>query len=210
MIKIFIADDHPAIIDAIKSYLKDEVDIEIVGSANNGKEVIEKLKTSDADVLLLDYSMPEMDGLEVCKYVEDHFSQIKTIVISSYNEPTLIKKFVDIGAVGYMTKNSTRVEYINAIKDVSLGGRVYSSSVREMLIKYKNKQESFEPTSLELEVLKLIVDGKNTQEIAEILHRSHFTIDERRKKVLERFKMYEGEDLNMYSLINYLTKKGFL
>ena len=210
MIKIFIADDHPAIIDAIKSYLKDEVDIEIVGSANNGKEVIEKLKTSDAYVLLLDYSMPEMDGLEVCKYVEDHFSQIKTIVISSYNEPTLIKKFVDIGAVGYMTKNSTRVEYINAIKDVSLGGRVYSSSVREMLLKYKNKQESFEPTSLELEVLKLIVGGKNTLEIAEILHRSHFTIDERRKKVLERFKMYEGETLNMYSLINYLTKKGVL
>ena len=210
MIKIFIADDHPAIIDAIKSYLKDEVDIEIVGSANNGKEVIEKLKTSDADVLLLDYMMPEMDGLEVCKYVEDHFPQIKTIVISSYNEPTIIKNFVDIGAVGYMTKNSTRVEYINAIKDVSLGGRVYSSSVREMLLKYKNKQESFEPTSLELEVLKLIVGGKNTLEIAEILHRSHFTIDERRKKVLERFKMYEGETLNMYSLINYLTKKGVL
>jgi len=210
MIKIFIADDHPAIIDAINSYLKDEANIEIVGSANNGKEVIEQLKTSDADVLLLDYSMPEMDGFEVCKYVEDHFPQIKIIVISSYNEPTLIKKFVDIGAVGYMTKDSTKVEYINAIKDVSLGGRVYSSSVREMLIKYKNKQESFEPTSLELEVLKLIVDGKNTQEIAEILHRSHFTIDERRKKILERFKMYEGEHLNMYSLIKYLTKKGFL
>jgi two-component system, NarL family, response regulator NreC len=210
MIKIFVADDHPAIIDAIKSYLKDEDYIEIVGSANNGKEVIEQLKTSDADVLLLDYMMPEMDGLEVCKYVEDHFPHIKTIVISGYKEPTLIKKFVDTGAVGYMTKDSTKVEYINAIKDVSLGVKVYSSSVREMLIKYKNKQESFEPTSLELEVLKLIVDGKSTQEIAEILHRSHFTIDERRKKILERFKMYEGENFNMYSLINYLTKKGFL
>ncbi len=210
MIKIFIADDHPAIIDAINSYLKDDADIEIVGSANNGKKVIEQLKTSDADVLLLDYSMPEMDGLEVCKYVEDHFPHVKIIVITSYKEPTLIKKFVDMGAVGYMTKDSTKVEYINAIKDVSLGGKVYSSSVREMLIKYKNKQESFEPTSLELEVLKLIVEGKNTQEIAEILHRSHFTIDERRKKILERFKMYEGENLNMYSLIKYLTKRGVL
>lgn len=210
MIKIFIADDHPAIIDAIKLYLKDEADIEVVGSANNGKEVIEQLNTLDADVLLLDYRMPEMNGLEVCKYVEDHFSQIKTIIISQYTDPTVIKKFVDIGAVGYMTKDSTKVEYINAIKDVSLGGKVYSSSVRDMLIKYKNKGESFEPTSLELEVLKLIADGKNTQEIADILHRSHFTIDERRKKVLERFKMYEGENLNMYSLINYLTKKGVL
>jgi two-component system response regulator NreC len=210
MIKIFIADDHPAIIDAIKIYLKDEADIEIVGSANTGREVIEQLKTLDADVLLLDYMMPEMDGLEVCQYVEDHFPQIKTIVISSYKEPAIIKKFVDIGAVGYMTKDSTKVEYINAIKDVSLGGKVYSSSVREMLFKYKNKQQSFEPTRLELEVLKLIINGKSTQEIAEILHRSHFTIDERRKKVLERFKMYEGEDLNMYSLISYLTKRGLL
>jgi len=210
MIKVFIADDHPAIIDAINSYLKDDPNIEIVGSANNGKEVLDKLRTTDTDVLLLDYSMPEMDGFEVCKYVEEHFPQIKTIVISSYKEPTLIKKFVDIGAVGYMTKDSTRAEYINAIKDVSLGGKVYSSTVREMLLKYKNKQETFEPTKLELEVLKLIVDGKNTQEIADTLHRSHFTIDERRKKILERFKMYEGENLNMYSLISFLTKKGFL
>jgi len=210
MIKVFIADDHPAIIDAINSYLKDDPNIEIVGSANDGKEVLDKLKTSEADVLLLDYSMPEMDGLEVCKYVEEHFPQIKIIVISSYKEPSLIKRFVDIGAVGYMTKDATRVEYINAIKDVSLGGKVYSSSVREVLLNYKNKQESFEPTNLELDVLKLIVAGKNTQEIADTLHRSHFTIDERRKKILERFKIYEGEHLNMYSLISFLTKKGIL
>lgn len=210
MIKVFIADDHPAIIDAINSYLKEDPNIEIVGWANNGKEVLEKLGTSETDVLLLDYSMPEMDGFEVCKYVEDHFPQIKIIIISSYKEPTLIKRFIDIGAVGYMTKDSTRLEYINAIKDVSLGGKVYSSAIREMLLIFKNKQETFEPTNLELEVLKLIIDGKTTQEIADKLHRSHFTIDERRKKVLERFKMYEGENLNMYSLINYLTKKGVL
>lgn len=210
MIKIYIADDHPAIIDAIISYLNDVDDFKIVGFANNGKKVIEQLKTLDVDVLLLDYCMPEMDGLEVCKYVEDNFPHIKTIVISSYKEPTLIKKFVDIGAVGYMTKDSTMVEYINVIKQVSLGATVYSSSVSDLLFKYKNKQQSFEPTSLELEVLKLIVDGKNTQEIAEILHRSHFTIDERRKKMLERFKMYEGENLNLYSLISYLTKKGLI
>jgi len=211
MINVFIVDDHPAIIDAIKTYLKDEDEILVVGEANNGKIAIEQLNKTNVDVLLLDYSMPVMDGLLVCEYVEEHFPIIKTIVISNYKEAPLIKRFVDIGAVGYLTKDATRNEYINAIKDVVLGGKVYSPSVREILIKYINKPKSFEPTKLELDVLKLIIKGIGTKEIAEKLFLSHFTIEERRKKMIERFRMYHNdENLNMNSLIYEMTKQGYL
>jgi len=210
MINVFITDDHPAIIDAIRTYLKDEAEIKVVGDANDGKSAIEKLKNLKVDVLLLDYSMPGMDGLEVCAYVEEHFPEIKTIVITSYKEAPLIKKFIDNGAVGYLTKDTTKNEYVNAIKDVILGGKAYSPAVREMLLKYRTQKDKFEPTKLELEVLKHIVNGKNTEEIAEILHRSHFTIEERRKKMLERYRIHDGEDKNMYSLIHYIIKEGYI
>lgn len=210
MINVFIIDDHPAIIDAIKGYLKNETDISIIGEANEGEIAIKLLSKFKVDVLLLDYSMPGMDGLEVCEYVEEHFPEIKTIIITSYKEAPLIKKFVDIGAVGYLTKEATPNEYINAIKDVVLGGKVYSPAIREILLKYRTEKNKFEPTKLELEVLKNIVIGKSTEEIAEILHRSHFTIEERRKKMIERYRIHEGEDKNMSSLIYYVTKQGLI
>jgi len=210
MINVFIVDDHPAIVDAIKSYLKYDAEITVVGEANNGEDAISSSELKEVDVLLLDYSMPGIDGLQVCEYIEETYPEIKTIVITSYKDAPLIKKFIDIGAVGYLTKDATKNEYINAIKDVVLGGKVYSHIVREVLLKCRGCNEKFEPTKLEIEVLKHIINGKNSDEIAEILHRSHFTIEERRKKMLERFRIHEGDDKNMSSLIYYVAKHGLL
>jgi len=210
MINVFITDDHPAIIDAIKTYLSDDKDISVVGEAINGKQAIEALLKIKADVLLLDYSMPEMDGLDVCAYVEEHFPDIKIIVITNYKEASLIKRFLKMGAVGYLTKDATKNEYINAIKDVVLGGKAYSPSIRELLIKFRNESDKFEPTKLEREVLLHMVNGLNTEQIADKLCRSTFTIEERRKKMLDRFRMHEGDDKNMNSLIYYVTKNRLL
>jgi DNA-binding NarL/FixJ family response regulator len=210
MINVFIGDDHPLIIDAIKTYLKDIPDINVIGDANSGEEVLEKLKNIHVDVLLLDYSFGEnkMDGLEVCEYVEEHFSSIRTIVISSYQELSLIEKFIDAGAVGYVTKDATKDEYIEVIREVfDFGNKGYSRTVKEIL---RKRQRTYKPKPLELEVLKLIAKGKSTEEIANILHRTHFAIDERRSKILEKYKLAEGDDVNMNSLIHVLTKRGLL
>ena len=113
MIRVFIADDEKFIVDAFNSFLKDEDEIKVVGEAFDGKETIEKLKGIEVDVLLLDYDMPIMTGLEVCKYVDEHFPDIKTIVISLNNKPRIIKTFIDTGAVGYLTKSSSSFLHLN-------------------------------------------------------------------------------------------------
>ena len=119
MIKILIADDHQILIDGVKTTLANVKDIQIVAEANNGVQVLEKLKEVDVDVVLMDINMPEMDGLDCCKQVRKQFPKTRVIALSQYNEKRFVKRMIQNGASGYILKDTDRDELTEAIQKVN-------------------------------------------------------------------------------------------
>ncbi len=192
MIKILVADDHQLLIDGIRSTLDNVDDIRIVAEANNGEQVLDKLKEVDVDVVLLDINMPVMDGLECCKLIKSQFPETKVIALSQYNEKRFIRRMVKNGAKGYVLKDTDREELTEAIKQVCAGGTYFSKKLSFDLIaneanKKDNNTKLFPKLSTrEHQVLKLICQEYNTQEIADALFISHYTVEGHRTSLLNK------------------------
>ena len=120
MINLIIADDHPIFIDGLKTVLADVPDINITGEAQNGKQVIELLEYKQADVVLLDIRMPEMDGIETAKEIKKRYPHVKIIILTQFGEKCLVKNFMELGVDGYLLKDCSQQDLINAIKTVLL------------------------------------------------------------------------------------------
>ena len=121
MIKIVIADDHPVLIDGLKSALCNEPNITIIGEANNGVQLLKILKKKKPDIVLLDILMPKMTGLEAAKIIQKDHEKVKLLFLSKFDDKWLIKKCIDVGAKGYLIKNISKKELIFSIEKVIEG-----------------------------------------------------------------------------------------
>jgi len=211
MIRVFIADDHPVVIDGISAYFQNSDNIKFVGSAKNGIECMELLKATPVDVILLDYKMPGKNGLEICREIRAKYHDVKVLVITTYDNPPLISDFMNNGAVGYVLKDAPAHEIIEAVITVYRGGRFYSESIRNILMKsFENKDRYFLFKKIEKEVLRLLVKGMNNKQIAEELCIAEDTVKSRRRDMLTRFRQYFGDDNNMNSLLYYAVKNNLI
>ncbi|MCF8235872.1 MAG: response regulator transcription factor [Bacteroidales bacterium] len=211
MIKVFIADDHPVVIDGISAYFQNSDNIKFVGSAKDGIECMEFLKKTPVDVLLLDYRMPGKNGLDICKEIKENQSETKVLVFTTYDNLPLIKDFDNHGADGYILKDASAAEIIEAIKAVYLGGRYYSGKIRDILIQSRdNQNECFLFKKIEKDVLRLLVKGMNNTQIAKELCIAQDTVKSRRRDMLARFKQYCGDNNNMNSLLYYAVKNNLI
>ncbi|OQX73129.1 MAG: hypothetical protein B6D61_12875 [Bacteroidetes bacterium 4484_249] len=192
MIKILVADDHQLLIDGIRTTLDAVEEISIVAEANNGGQVLEKLKETEVDVVLLDINMPVMDGLECCKLINKNFPGTKVIALSQYSEKRFVKRMIKNGAMGYVLKDTDREELTEAIEKVHSGETYFSKKLSFDLIantgnKKDNNTKLFPKLSgREHQVLKLICQEYNTQEIADALFISHYTVEGHRTSLLNK------------------------
>ena len=192
MIKILVADDHQLLIDGIKTTLDSVKEIGIVAEANNGEQVLEKLKETKVDVVLLDINMPVMDGLECCKLISRNFPEAKVIALSQYSEKRFVKRMIKNGARGYVLKDTDREELTEAIEKVNSGETYFSKKLSFDLItnatskKDKNSKLFPKLSAREHQVLKLICQEYNTQEIADALFISHYTVEGHRTSLLNK------------------------
>ena len=191
MIKILIADDHRLVIDGLVLMLAEATDIQCVGQAFNGKEALDLLATTPADVVLLDINMPEMDGLECCKLINEQHPNVKVLVLSMMREASLVKAMLKLGASGFLLKNAGKDEVMDAIRKVAAGQQAYSQEVLESLLNsyaakpVKSSNSPFPTISRrEKQILQLIVDEKTTSEIAEELFISFGTVETHRRNLL--------------------------
>ena len=170
MIKIAIADDHPLFIDGIKTALSDTPEIEIVGEACNGLEIIEIVKTTKPDLVLLDINMPELDGIDAAKILKKHFKDTKVIMLTQFGERGFIKHCQEIGVDGYLLKDCGKQELEKAIKIVYNGGLYFI--IGNNLNNYFNTGVN-DPKSLitprEFEVLELFSKDFTSEQAAEKL-----------------------------------------
>src|SRR5450432_1742410 len=140
MIRVFIVDDHPVVIEGIHSLLQNEKDIEWVGQAMNAQSCLGFFVNNTADVVLMDISMPEISGVELCAIMKVKHPGIFILGLSTFNQGVYIKKMMENGASGYILKNSTKEELLKAIYTVTTGGIFFSGEAGEALKEY---QKSF-------------------------------------------------------------------
>jgi DNA-binding NarL/FixJ family response regulator len=193
MIRILIIDDHPLVRDGIKTMLKDEESLEIVGSSKTAAEALEFLAVNKPDIILLDISLPDMDGLELCEKIRLTNKQSKIIGLTSTNEAGIITGLLQRGGNGYLLKNMERSELLEAIDTVTKG-KVYLSAAAndKVLEQFQSKPatDSIILTRREKEILLLLADGLNGPQIAEKLFLSPLTVETHRKNLLRKFNAH--------------------
>ena len=185
MITVIIAEDHQALIDGMKSFLKNENDIQIIGHANDGFSLIENARKLKPKVIITDIRMPKCDGIMATKTIKAELPDTKIIAFSMFDHDDAISQMKEAGASGYIMKNSSLQTVLDAIRAVSQG---YSYFVNEAENEYEVSKNELFFSSREKEILQLIADGKSSQEIAEILFIEKSTVDSHRKNMSKKIK----------------------
>jgi DNA-binding NarL/FixJ family response regulator len=184
--KVFIVDDHYMVIEGIRSLLQNESGIEWVGHASNAGSCLAFLRQQLPDVILMDINLPDKNGIELCKEVRQLYPSVFIIGLSTFNQQSFIQKMMENGASGYVLKNATQEELMEAIKAVA-NGKTYFSDEAALSLRKNNTGETPVLTRREKEVLELIADGMTNNEIAAKLFISVTTVDTHRKNLLAKF-----------------------
>ena len=212
-ITVHIADDHKILIEGIIAVINTDNDIEVKGYSLTGKHVMEWVESNNADILILDINMPEYDGIEVLKYFKQKKISQRVIILSSYDDVKLVQEVINLGANGFLSKDSAGQHIIEAINAVHQGDQYFSDAIKNNLIKLytgKNVKSGKRPESTilnsltprEIEVLKLITDEYSSPEIADKLNISQSTVDTYRKSLLKKTNVKNSIGLAMYAVKN--------
>lgn len=214
-IKIILVDDHQIVRDGIKSLLADADDIDIISEAASFNELREKLKLQDPDIILMDISLPEMSGIEITKWIAETYPNLKVLILSMYTGEDFIYNAIKAGAKGYLPKNTTRKEIIDAIHSVYSENEYYSESISNVILKsYVNKAKSAdtlaEPledklSARELEILKYYAGGLTNQEIADKLFISIRTVESHKSHIMQKLELKSIVELIKFAIKNKMV-----
>jgi len=184
--KIFITDDHYMVIEGIRTLLQNEKGIEWTGHATNAASCLAFLQQQLPDIILMDINLPDKSGIDLCKEVKEKYPSVFILGLSTFNQQSFIQKMMSNGASGYVLKNATREELMEAIETVSKGKTYLSHEAAQALIQ-KNDLNKPVITRREIEILELISTGMTNIEIAEKLFISTATVDTHRKNLMAKF-----------------------
>jgi DNA-binding NarL/FixJ family response regulator len=193
-IKVFITDDHYMVVEGIRSLLQLENKIEWLGHATNAASCMSFISQQQPDVLLLDINLPDMSGIDLCKEIKEKYPGICILGLSSFNQQSYIQKMLQNGASGYLLKNATQEEIVEAIEAVTRGDTFLSSEAVNTMRENKNAKIPI-ITRREKEVLQLIAGGLTNKEIAEKLFISATTVDTHRNSLLSKFEVRNTANL---------------
>jgi DNA-binding NarL/FixJ family response regulator len=205
MIRVVIADDHPVVRRGLRETLMSEPDIAVLAEVARAEDVVPMLTSVNADVLLLDLSMPGRGGMDVIRDVRRVFPFLRVLVVSMHTEPQYAVRAVRAGAAGYLTKATATEELIEAVRSVAQAGRYISESVGAALADFAEQaagQASAHDqlSNRELEVVRLLVGGRTISEIANELTLSVKTISTYRSRAVEKLRLRTTADLVRYAL----------
>ena len=209
-IKIALADDHQLFRNGLKILLGSFNEFEVVAEASNGNELLRALETSPSDVVLMDISMPEMDGVEATGRLSRLMPGTKVIALSMYGEEEYYYRMVDAGAKGFVLKDSDITEVHDAIIAVHKGGNYFSQELLYHVInRIKNREQEVKSSSLskrEKEILLKICEGLSNHEIADSLFISKRTVDKHRANLLAKTGSKNTASLILYAIKNRLIE----
>ena len=213
-IKIILADDHRIFRDGIKSLLSDNDFINIIGEASSGNELLDMLKTHKPDVVIVDITMPGLSGIEVSKQISLLFPEIKIMILSMHTDEDFVINSIKAGAHGYLPKDTSKEELLEAIKIIYHGGEYYGKLVSDNFLKNYIKKfkagqslkENEDLTQREIEILKLAASGSSNKEIADKLFISTKTVDAHKNHIMQKLKLKNTAEMVLYAVKNKIIE----
>ncbi|MBT5028669.1 MAG: response regulator transcription factor [Nitrospina sp.] len=208
--KILVADDHEIVRKGMGTIISETDDLCLVGEAENGNEVLQKLNELDVDVLVMDFDMPEKNGLDTLLEVKGFFPKLPVLILSIFPEDHYGTRFLKAGASGYLGKASASDQLVVAIRKVAKGGKYVSSELAEKLATDINKDSEKIPheklTDREFQVFRMLAGGSKLKDIASELCLSINTVSTYRGRILEKMDLQSNADLIHYAIKSGLVK----
>jgi two-component system nitrate/nitrite response regulator NarL len=213
MIKVIIAEDHQALIDGVVSFFEYNDEIEIICTANNGKELLKQVKKNRPDIVITDIRMPIMDGVESTIELKKKYPDLNILAFTMFDQPNAIKKMLKAGAIGYILKNSGLKIMLEAIRKVANNKEYFDPNVLINLKKEKAQKRGDKTqkrgvlSKREKEILQLIIENKTSVEISEILFIAKTTVDTHRKNMIRKLRLTSQNDLLKYAMEKKISFK---
>jgi len=210
MIRVLIADDHQIVRAGLRQFISDEPDIRVEGEAASGDEVMARLRETEFDVVVLDISMPDRNGIDVLKLIRQRHPDLPVLILSTYPEDQYAINLIRAGASGYLTKESAPDDLVKAIRTVAQGRRYVSPTVAELLIGGLEKPTD-QPlhqtlSKREFQIFCKLSRGQSVSVIADELFLSVKTVSTYRSRILEKMGMKTNADLTYYAIKNGLVE----
>jgi len=205
---ILLADDHAVVRQGFRRILEAQPDMEVVGEASNGREAVEAATKLRPDLVVMDVAMPELNGIEATRRVKEFSPRTRVLALSMHKDAVYVREILRAGAQGYLLKDSSDADLVNAARAVAKGeGWVSPGVANAVLTDYR--QHVTDPIDLlssrEREVLQLIAEGKTNKEIAALLNLSVYTVDAHRGRIMEKLNLHSTGEL-----VRFAVRKGLI
>ena len=205
-LRLLLADDHTILVEGLKALLAPE--FEVVATAADGREVLKAAETHQPDLILLDISMPGLNGIEAARQISAKLPQTAIVFLSMHSDEGYVLKALKSGAKAYLLKDSAEDDLINAIKAVSEGKAFFSPAISKMLVedymrqmREREVEDSYELlTTREREILQLFAEGKSVKEVAALLDLSLYTVETHRSNIFQKLDLHSVAELILYAV----------
>lgn len=202
-IRVLLADDHGMVRRGLAMILATDTTMELAGEARNGNEVLELVEELKPDIVVMDISMPEINGIECTRMLAESSPQTKVIVLSMHRDPVYVREALRVGARGYLLKDDSEESLLSAVRNVSKGNAFLSPAIADVIVTDFRKHVS-NPLDLlsarEREVLYLIAEGLTNKEVAKKLGLSVYTVESHRSRVMEKLNLQSSVDLVRFAI----------
>lgn len=207
-IRIVLADDHPIVRQGLRQMIEADMRLSVVAEAGNGREALAAIERHEPRVVVLDVDMPEMDGFAAAREIKRRALPIEIVFLTMHSEPKIFYAAMDLGAKGYILKDSAVQDIAASIKAVAAGGTYISPTLSGLLFNRQRREKELEKelpglhllSPAELKILKLIADGKSSTEIAETLFISRRTVEAHRANISRKLELHGNLSLVKFAL----------
>jgi two-component system response regulator NreC len=208
-IRVLLAEDHTIVRKGLRALLEDELDIEVIGEAQDGRDAVQMVDQLHPDIVLMDISMPGLNGLEATRQIKARFPEARVLVLTRHANKEYVYQILRAGASGYVVKQAAPTELVLAIQAVYRGGTFLSPSISGKVVEeyiqrteaMVSSEDSYDRlTPREREVLQLIAEGHTGPEIAEMLHISVKTVGHHRTNLMSKLEIHSAAELTQYAI----------
>jgi DNA-binding NarL/FixJ family response regulator len=210
--RVLLVDDHKIVRDGLKALIEKESDLSVAAEAENGRKALQLARRLKPDVIIMDITMPDLNGVDAARQILDENPEVKIVALSMHSQKQFVEGMLRAGVSGYLVKDTAFEELVEAIRAVCTGKKYLSPDIADVVI-----QEYLHPaaanggppeaalTGREREVLQLIAEGRATRQIADALHISVKTVETHRKHVMDKLDLHTVAELTKYALRQGLT-----
>jgi DNA-binding NarL/FixJ family response regulator len=208
-IKTLLADDHTIVREGLRGLLAVDDEIEVVGEARDGREAVEMTKLHRPDVVVMDIAMPVLNGIEAARQIHALLPATKIIILSAHSDDAYIDRAIEIGAVGFLVKQTSAQILAKTIKKVAAGGVYYSPTIAKRVEKQYRKagqtgalvaSKATDLTAREREVIQLVAEGHANKQVASTLHISIKTVEKHRQNLMDKLDIHDTAGLTRYAI----------